>query len=639
MFRIRKLDIFISKQFGLLFVGTFFICQFVLMMQFLWRYVDELIGKGLSLEILGKFFWYMGLMLVPQALPLAILLSSLITLGNLGESSELTAIKAAGISLMQSLRSLIFITICIMLGSIYFQNVIGPKANMSFTQLLISMKQKSPELEIPEGIFYDGIPNTNLYVQKKDLRTGMLYGIMIYRMTGSYEDAAIILADSGMMQSTAEKKHLLLTLHSGEWFENMRSQELTGSASVPYRRETFSTKRIVLDFDADFSLTDASNLRNNAQGKSWAQIMHDVDSMNIEADSMARANYATALRVYFHVRDSISKKDSVKAVKMAATKAINIDTLFNRLDNTHKQMAVSQAMSSISGITSDLEFKAMLSHDTEARIRMHRIEAIGKFTLALSCLIFFFIGAPLGAIIRKGGLGVPVIISVLVFIIFYIFDNTGYRMARLGAWPIWFGKGIATAVLTPVAIFFTYKANKDSVVFNMDAYRTFFTKLLGLRLKRHITGKEVIIEDPDYTKDAADLLRLSEEVTTYAHAHKLMMPPNIIKVFFKYEPDHEIERISEEMEVIIEDLCNTKDKHIISMLNHYPVVSTKAHTRPFERRWMNMVAFILIPIGAFLYIRMWSFRLRLLRDLRTIKQTNSSIVNRIKETHINNNYK
>ena len=635
MFRIRKLDIFISKQFGLLFVGTFFICQFVLMMQFLWRYVDELIGKGLSLEILAKFFWYMGLMLVPQALPLAILLSSLITFGNLGESSELTAIKAAGISLMQSFRSLIFITICIMLGSIYFQNVIGPKANMSFTQLLISMKQKSPELEIPEGVFYDGIPNTNLYVQKKDLRTGMLYGIMIYRMTGSYEDAAIILADSGMMQSTAEKKHLLLTLHSGEWFENMRSQELVSSASVPYRRETFSTKRIVLDFDSGFSLTDASDLRNNAQGKSWAQIMHDVDSMNVEADSLAKANYATALRMYFHVLDTISKKDSIKAVKTAATKAINIDTLFNRLDNSRKQMAVSQAMSSVSGVTNDLEFKAMLSHDTEARIRMHRIEAIGKFTLALSCLIFFFIGAPLGAIIRKGGLGVPVIISVLVFIIFYIFDNTGYRMARLGAWPIWFGKGIATAVLTPVAIFFTYKANKDSVVFNMDAYRTLFTKLLGLRLKRHITGKEVIIEDPDYLKDATDLQRLSEEVTTYAHAHKLMLPPNIIKVFFKYEPDHEIERISEEMETVIEDLGNTKDKHIISMLNHYPVASTKAHTRPFERRWMNIMAFILIPIGAFLYIRMWSFRLRLLRDLRTIKQTNANIVNRINETHIN----
>ena len=217
MFRIKKLDIFIAKQFGLLFIGTFFICQFVLMMQFLWRYIDELIGKGLSVDVLAEFFWHMGLMLVPQALPLAILLSSLITFGNMGESSELTAIKAAGISLMQAFRSLIVITVAICIMSLYFQNTIGPNANRQLGLMLMSMKQKSPELEIPEGIFYDGIPNSNLYVQKKDLNTGKLYGIMIYRMTGSYEDQAIILADSGMLQATAEKKHLLLTLWSGEW--------------------------------------------------------------------------------------------------------------------------------------------------------------------------------------------------------------------------------------------------------------------------------------------------------------------------------------------------------------------------------------------------------------------------------------
>ena len=186
MFRIKKLDIFIAKQFGLLFVGTFFICLFVLMMQFLWRYVDELIGKGLSMEILAQFFWYMALGLMPQAFPLAILLSSLIAYGNLGESSELTAIKAAGISLMQSMRSLIFIVLCIAGISFYFQNVVVPSANMQLKQLLVSMKQKSPELEIPEGTFYDGIPNSNLYVEKKDLKTGHLYGIMIYRQTGSY---------------------------------------------------------------------------------------------------------------------------------------------------------------------------------------------------------------------------------------------------------------------------------------------------------------------------------------------------------------------------------------------------------------------------------------------------------------------
>ena len=214
--RIKKLDKFIAKQFLLLFAGTFFICLFVLMMQFLWRFIDELIGKGLSMEVLAQFFEYMALMMVPQALPLAILLSSLITFGNLGESSELTAIKAAGISLMQSFRSLIVITVAIMAVSFYFQNNIGPNANMKLMQLLVSMKQKSPELEIPEGIFYDGLPNCNIYVQKKNIKTGKLYGIMIYRMTDSYEDAAIILADSGMIQSTAEKKHLLLSLWSGE---------------------------------------------------------------------------------------------------------------------------------------------------------------------------------------------------------------------------------------------------------------------------------------------------------------------------------------------------------------------------------------------------------------------------------------
>jgi len=631
MFRIKKLDIFIAKQFGLLFVGTFFVCQFVLMMQFLWRYIDELIGKGLSMEVLAQFFWYMSLMLIPQALPLAILLSSLITFGNLGESSELTAIKAAGISLMQSFRSLIFLTVCIMLGSFYFQNVIGPKANMSFAQLLISMKQKSPELEIPEGIFYDGIPKTNLYVQKKDTKTGMLYGMMIYRMTDSFEDAAIILADSGMMQSTAEKKHLLLTLYSGEWFENMQATGLT----VPYRRETFSQKRIVLDFDADFNLTDAASLTNNAKGKSLAQIRNDVDSLNHDYDSIGRMFYQDAKRA-FYSSGGLSKRDSLRAVKMAGTKTFNIDTVYNKLSAEKRQQAVSGALSKIQSEKSNMEFKALITAEGDRVIRQHHIWAIDKFTLSLSCLLFFFIGAPLGAIIRKGGLGIPVIISVLVFIIYYILDNTGYQMARRGIWAVWFGKSISTAVLTPMAVFFTYKANNDSVVFNLDLYRTFFMKLLGLRLKRHVYAKEVIINDPDYIKNAETLRKINEEVTNYAHGHKLYRLPNPIKVFFIYEPDHEIERINEVMEATIDDLTNTRDKVIMNELNNYPVVSTKAHTRPFEHRWMNITAAIIVPVGIFLYLRMWMFRLRLYRDLRTIKQTNANIVNRIQQMFPNN---
>ena len=430
MLRIKKLDIFIAKQFGLLFMGTFFICQFVLMMQFLWRYIDELIGKGLTMDVMAQFFWYMGLMLVPQALPLAILLSSLMTFGNLGESTELTAIKAAGISLMQAFRSLIVITIIIMFGSFYFQNNVGPKSNMKLAQLLISMKQKSPELEIPEGIFYDGIPNCNLYVQKKDLKTGKLYGIMIYRMTDSYEDAAIILADSGMLQSTAEKKHLVLSLYSGEWFENMQSSALANTAAVPYRRETFVSKKIILDFDGDFSMTDAASLSGNAKGKSLEKINHDIDSLNQLYDSIGRIYLNEANVRFYGGVQRINKNDSLKEIKKG--EKLNFDTLYNKLPQDKKLMAANQAQSTVQQELSDLDFKSMSTSDADYMIRQHKIEAINKFTLALSCLIFFFIGAPLGAIIRKGGLGFPVVISVLVFIVFFILDNTGYRMSRSG---------------------------------------------------------------------------------------------------------------------------------------------------------------------------------------------------------------
>ena len=628
MFRIKKLDIFIAKQFGLLFLGTFFICQFVLMMQFLWRFVDELIGKGLTLDIMAQFFWYMGLMLVPQALPLAILLSSLITFGNLGESSELTAMKSAGISLMQSFRSLIIISSIICVGSFYFQNNIGPEANIKMAQLLLSMKQKSPELEIPEGIFYDGIPNSNIYVQKKNIDTGKLYGIMIYRMTGSYEDQAIILADSGMLQSTADKKHLLLRLWSGEWFENMQSAEFGNSAAVPYRRETFVAKHILLDYDGDFNMTDANSLSNNARGKSLGQITHDIDSLNQNYDSIGRAYYADASNYLFAQRH-LSRKDSARAIHIAETKKYDIDSLYSKLPLGERQQALSSAQSRVAQATQDLDFKSMITADGDQLIRQHKIEAINKFVMALSCLIFFFIGAPLGAIIRKGGLGIPVIISVLVFIIFYILDNTGFRMARGGMWAVWFGKGLATAVLAPIAVFVTYKASNDSMVFNFDLYKEFFRKLLGLRLKRHIFGKEVIIQNPDYLHDKEQLQRISEDVTTYSHSHRLMRMPNIIKVFFKYHPDHEIERISDILENVIEDLNNTKDKAILTYLNLYPVVSVKAHTRPFERRWMNILSFLIIPVGLTLYFRMWMFRIRLLRDLGAIKQTNNYIINRI----------
>ena len=632
MFRIKKLDIFITKQFGLLFIGTFFICQFVLMMQFLWRYVDELIGKGLSLEVMAQFFWYMGLMLMPQAFPLAILLSSLIAFGNLGESSELTAIKAAGISLLQAMRFLIAIVIAICCISFYFQEVIGPKSFISFRQLLLSMQQKNPEVEIPEGIFYDGISGSNIYVQKKDLNTGMLYGIMIYRMNGGYEDAAVILADSGKMQTTEEKKHLLLTLYSGEWFENMRSQDVAGSANVPYRRETFSNKRIVLDFDGDFNMAEAGYISGDARSKSMGKILHDLDSIREFNDSVGHQFYSEAKQAGFYL-PTLDKKDSAKVLMEVQKGIIDFDSLYSKLLPEAKQRVMKSAVSNAQTASADLEFKGDYSDALNTNDRLHMIEAINKVTLSFSCLIFFFIGAPLGAIIRKGGLGVPVIISVLVFIVYYILENTGMKMARDDNWTVWFGKMLGTCILTPIAIFFTYKANNDSVVFNIDLYKQLLFNMLGLRGKRHISRKEVIIEDPIYMADAYHLLRINQEIEQYSIKHQLLHLPNPIKVFFRPGDDHTIQRINDELEEVIEDLSNTKDRGILTYLNRYPIVTTHAHTRPFRQKWLNIMTGLVVPVGLFFYLRMCRFRLRLRKDLHTITQTNELMVQRISECH------
>ena len=628
MLRIRKLDIFLIKQFGLLFVGTFFICQFVLMMQFLWRYVDELIGKGLSLDVLVQFFWYMGLMLMPQAFPLAILLSSLITFGNLGESSELTAIKAAGISLMQAFRPIVIIVSLVACCSFYFQNVVGPEANKSFGQLLLSMKQKSPELEIPEGIFYDGIPGTNLYVQKKDLVTGKLYGIMIYKMNGSYEDAAIILADSGMLQSTAEKKHLLLTLYDGQWFENMQSQDMAGSASVPYRRETFAKKRIVLDFDGGFNMADVAGISADARSKGLSKILADLDSIRAYSDSVGHAYYSQAKSTSLYL-PSLNKQDSTALATREAGSSAGYDSLLAHADDATRLEASKRALSTAKMMKSEMEMKGSYTESIDRDVRSHQMESIYKFTLSLSCLIFFFIGAPLGAIIRKGGLGVPVIISVIVFIVYYIFDNSGFRMARSNVWTVWFGRLVSTMVLAPLAIFFTYKSNKDSTVFSIDTYRSLLYTLLGIRTKRHLTKKEVVINDPQYARDATLLEQINTDIDSYSTHHHLLKAPNPVKVFFRPGDDHRIQEISEQLEEVIEDLQNTKDKVLISMLNRYPVMATHAHTRPFRQKWLNIITGLCLPVGVFFYFRMWRFRLRLLKDLRVVKQTNQAVVERI----------
>ena len=306
-----------------------------------------------------------------------------------------------------------------------------------------------------------------------------------------------------------------------------------------------------------------------------------------------------------------------------------LDSMFTKLNDIQKQSAMRTAINNAQSIATDLEMKGAYTKSLHRYYRTHQIQAILKFTLALTCIIFFFIGAPLGAIIRKGGLGVPVIISVLVFIVYYILDSTGQKMARDDQWTVWYGLTISTVVLAPIACFFTYKANNDSVVFNVDMYKQVFMRVFGLRTHRHIYRKEVIIEDPIYALDSYYLLNISKEIKEYGEEHKLLRLPNPIHVFFRPGDDQKVEHIIQTLEDVIEDLANTKDTQILGYLNHYPVVATHAHTRPFRQKWLNIITGLVLPLGVFFYLRMCRFRLRLHKDLNNILETNQWVLERV----------
>ncbi|WP_373732384.1 LptF/LptG family permease [Bacteroides heparinolyticus] len=624
MLRIKKLDIFVLKSFCTLFIGTFFICLFIFMMQFLWRYVDELIGKGLEMTVMAQFFFYSALTLVPVSLPLAVLLAALITFGNFGERFELLAMKAAGISLLKIMRPLIIFIVFICCLSFYFQNVIGPKAQTDLGTLLISMKQKAPELDIPEGVFYDEIDGYNLYVKRKNRDTGMLYDVLIYNFEKGFENAQIIKADSGRLEMTADKKHLYLHLYSGEQFENLKSQSMD-QRNVPYRREAFREKHAIIEFDSDFNMVDAGIMSNYSNSKNMKKLQMDIDSMQVQNDSLARVYYEEAMQGTYRVMAGMTKEDTLK-IEKAHLGEYNVDSIFNMATLVEKQKIISTAIGRAEGAGSDWSFKSNDISMTENNLRRHMTSWHEKLTLSLACLIFFFIGAPLGGIIRKGGLGMPVVVSVLIFIVYYIINNTGYKMARDGKWIVWMGMWTSTAVLAPLGAFLTYKSNNDSVVLNADAYINWFKKVVGIRNVRHLFRKEVIIHDPDYVRIPGDLRALSVDCRAYAEKKALKRAPNYFKLWMASNRDEVMEKINERLETLIDEMSNTKSITLLTELNNYPIIPVHAHVRPFRSYWLNLLCGVLFPIGLFFYFRIWIFRIRLNKDMERIIKTNEEVI-------------
>ena len=625
--RLKKLDIFVLKSFMLLFAGTFFICLFIFMMQFLWKYVDELVGKGLELDILAQFFFLSALTLIPLSLPLAILLAALMTFGNFGERYELLSMKAAGIPLLRIMRPIAIMCLILGLTSFYFQNVIGPKAQKQLWTLLVSMKQKSPEVDIPEKVFYSDIEGYNIYVNKKDRETGILKDVLIYNFSDGFENARIIWAEEGKLELTADKKHLYLHLYNGELFENLKSQNID-SKNVPYRRETFIEKHSLIDFDAEFNMVDGSFLNRRSDIKNMNELTATIDSLTTYTDSVGRAMYNEIMSSTYKDTD-LSKSDSIKIKEQNLT-YINTDSIFRSMSSDEKLKTLSSTERRMSSISSDWSMKSFVTQDNDKSIRSHTSDWHKKITLSFACVFFFFIGAPLGAIIRKGGLGMPVVISVLMFILYYIIDSGATRVAKSGEMNIILGTWMSSLVLAPLGAFLTYKSNKDSVVFNIDVYKAFFRKIFGIRQSRHIFRKEVIIFTPDYAQICDKLDNICRECEDYSATHKLLGLPNYYKIFTNHTHDDHIKEISQQLESVIEELSNSKDGVILNNMNNYPFLFIKAHKSVSDKIWLNLLLGIIVPAGIVIWLNIWRHRITLDKDLKIIIKTSMDIQERIR---------
>ncbi len=640
---IKRLHWFVLKSFLPLFAMTFFIVLFIVLMQFLWKYIDDLVGKGLSMDVLGELFFYAAVSMVPMALPLAILLASLMTFGNFGEKFELTAMKASGISLIRVMAPLIVFIGGISVGAFFFQNDVLPHAQVKMWTLLFSMKHKSPELEIPEGVFYDQIPGYNLFVNEKNKETGVLHDVMIYDVSRGGDQGTILLADSARIAFTPDNRFLFLHLYQGEQFENLRDRQ-TGDNNVPFRRESFLDKQILIPFDANFNRLDDNSMRKQYVGKNIEELNQTIDSVNVRLDSIGRDYTADMYSgpLAFMDRPIVvpgrSRQDYRGAHNVATDaqtsvkdrpKMLNLDSLMLGLNESSRRMVVNAALQSIRRDRLDMEFKGVMMADERKILRRHEIELLKKYTLSVACLIFFFIGAPLGAIIRKGGIGTPLVISVLLFLVYYIIDNTGYKMARDGRWIVWVGMWLSTAILAPLGVYVTWKAMNDSAVFDKDHYLSILRKMLGKRQARKVEYKEVIINDISLSEARCRLEALAER--SRAFADRYPRPLGYKSYFMMGYDTHEIGAIADKMEADIAYMTDCRNPIAVNKLIDYPVIRLLWVYHPARKKWLGSILSIIFPIG--LCVWFWSIRSHkvLKADMQKIAKVSDSIIEVLNE--------
>lgn len=468
----RKIYTLVLKSYAGPLLITFFISLFILLMQFMWVYIDDLVGKGLEWYIIGELLFWASFTFVPLALPLAILLSSLMTFGNLGEHYELVAMKSAGISLRSIMKPLIILSICISIFAFYFSNNFLPVANLKFKSLLYDIRKKKLAVNIKEGIFYNDMEDFVIRVGKKGKDGNTIYRVMIYNHTEGKGNTDVTVADSGLMESTPDGRYLIFTLYNGYNYQDKAGQK-DSKKNNPFQRTFFKVQQRKFDLsEFELSRTNEELFKNNYQMLNIRQLNYFIDSIatsiNTQRENHAQ-NYAKNYQVYQNIDSAyVPGQDTGIVIACDLTSGFTGDTLVK---------VTAQALSSARNVKKTLEYQTQRIKTTNELLTKHEIVWHRKFTLSFACLVLFFIGAPLGAIIRKGGLGLPTVISILFFILYHIISMIGEKSALKGAIEVAGGMWLSSLILLPLGFFLTLKATTDSPIMDMDVWNKVLRQL------------------------------------------------------------------------------------------------------------------------------------------------------------------
>ncbi len=476
--KIKTVDRFILKSYLGPMIATFFIVMFILMMNGLWLYIDEIVGKGLPFSAIVKLIYYFSVTMVPLGLPLATLLAAIMTMGNLGENYELTALKSAGISLVRIIRPILILAVFISIASFFVINNYVPYSVRQLGKVLSDIRSQRQEIEFIDGMFFNGIPNISIRVEKQDKKTKQLTGVLIYDNRDRSVSKTIV-ADSGYIAISDDKEYMNIKLNHGSSFEDNRNYQWYDK---PFMRvNDFEQQVMILKLDGfNFSESGSNIFAGRSDTKNISELQHDIDSINLVAEKRINDFSSSFLKNYFYRMDTLvihkNSKDSLLFAKAQRQNAIITRETVDTLSITTKKNIFEDADERLSNLVSFSD--GGHSQVTGSTITLYRSKADWhkKIALPISVFIFFLIGAPLGAIIRRGGLGMPVVISVIFFVFYYMMSISGERMVWDGAWIPFAGMWLSSFILAPIAIFLTLKARSDSQLLNAETYYNLFKK-------------------------------------------------------------------------------------------------------------------------------------------------------------------